>query len=53
MGVKRNFVVILSKNEVIMMKNKILLGCLFLAALLIGCFDDEGTYDYKEINGPV
>lgn len=36
-----------------MMKNKILLGCLFLAALLIGCFDDEGTYDYKEINGPV
>lgn len=34
------------------MKNSILFGCFLLLCLFSGCFEDEGNYDYKELNGP-
>ncbi|MFR7879000.1 MAG: hypothetical protein ACLU4J_22800 [Butyricimonas paravirosa] len=28
------------------------IGCLVIFSL-IGCFDDKGTYDYKDLNEPI
>jgi hypothetical protein len=33
------------------MKNSILLG-IFMLGFLVGCFDDEGNYDYKKVDAP-
>lgn len=34
------------------MKNIVLLGCSLLLLLLTGCFEDNGSYDYKDLNAP-
>lgn len=34
------------------MKNKILLAVFFFLLLFTGCFEDEGNYDYVEVNPP-
>lgn len=34
------------------MKKIILFGCLLFVCLFAGCFKDEGSYDYKDLNAP-